>query len=275
MSSLDHNLVCANSLTGIGSVEEALDALVPGRKGNQLTMFDRPIEEALDSAREVLADVAAAAEATRPEAEAAARAALRARSEAETARLLFDAAVLIRIGDDAVAGATEPDKIAALAGAAGAQSVIRKLNPAHFPYLFPEVFLRERPGFDVLLGNPPWEKVKVEEHNFWALRFPGLRAMPASRRREETERLALSAPGSRERARRRDRSGAPSQAGLVQRPVSRNQLGRSRPLQSLRLALLAPGARWGRRGGGAPASGAGRDRKRSLERGGAVRRHLL
>lgn len=194
MSSLDHNLVCANSLTGIGSVEEALDALVPGRKGNQLTMFDRPIEEALDSAREVLADVAAAAEATRPEAEAAARAALRARSEAETARLLFDAAVLIRIGDDAVAGATEPDKIAALAGAAGAQSVIRKLNPAHFPYLFPEVFLRERPGFDVLLGNPPWEKVKVEEHNFWALRFPGLRAMPASRRREETERLALARP---------------------------------------------------------------------------------
>ena len=29
MSSLDHNLVCANSLTGIGTVDEALDALVP------------------------------------------------------------------------------------------------------------------------------------------------------------------------------------------------------------------------------------------------------
>ena len=34
MSSLDHNLVCANSLTGIGSVDEALDVLVDGRKGN-------------------------------------------------------------------------------------------------------------------------------------------------------------------------------------------------------------------------------------------------
>jgi hypothetical protein len=62
------------------------------------------------------------------------------------------------------------------------------------PYLFPEVFLRERPGFDVLLGNPPWEKVKVEEHGFWALRFPGLRAMPAAKRREQTQALAAARP---------------------------------------------------------------------------------
>lgn len=194
MSSLDHNLVCANSLTGIGSVDEALDVLVEGRKGNQLTVFDAPIEEALDKARDVLADVAAAAEATRPEAEAAARAAQRARAEAETARLLFDAAVLKRIGRNGLVAATEPDKIAALASEPAAQDAVQALNPAHFPYLFPEVFLRDRPGFDVLIGNPPWEKVKVEEPNFWSLRFPGLRAMPAAKRRAETEQLAASRP---------------------------------------------------------------------------------
>lgn len=194
MSSLDHNLVCANSLTGIGSVDEALDVLVEGRKGNQLTVFDAPIEEALDAARDVLTDVAAAAEATRPEAEAAARAAQRARVEAETARLLFDAALLKRIGREGMVAATEPDKIALLAAEPAAQEAVRDLNPAHFPYLFPEVFLRERPGFDVLLGNPPWEKVKVEEHNFWSLRFPGLRAMPAARRRVETDKLAAARP---------------------------------------------------------------------------------
>src|SRR5207244_2579135 len=97
MSSLDHNLVCANSLTGIGAVDEALDVLVEGHKGNQLTVFDAPIMDALDAGRDVLSDVAAAAEATRPEAEAAARAAQRARVEAKTAKLLFDAAVLKRI----------------------------------------------------------------------------------------------------------------------------------------------------------------------------------
>ena len=33
----------------------------------------------------------------------------------------------------------------------------------HFPTAFPEVFLRERAGFDVILGNPPWKEAKVEE----------------------------------------------------------------------------------------------------------------
>ena len=42
----DHNLVCANSLTGIGTVDEALEALVPERaKGmtGTTTIFDAPI----------------------------------------------------------------------------------------------------------------------------------------------------------------------------------------------------------------------------------------
>ncbi len=177
MSSLDHNLVCANSLTGIGSVDEALDVLVEGRKGNQLTVFDGPIEDALDTARDVLTDVAAAAEATRPEAEASARAVQRAKAAAGTARLLFDAAVLKRIGHDGLVAATEPAKMAALAAEPAAQEVVRALNPAHFPYLFPEVFLRARSGFDVVIGNPPWETIKVETHKWWALRFPGLQSM--------------------------------------------------------------------------------------------------
>lgn len=197
MSSLDHNLVCANSLTGIGSVDESLDVLVEGRRGNQLTVFDAPIEEALDAARDVLTDVAAAAEATRPEAEAAARAAQRARAEAEKARLLFDAAVLKRIGRDGLVAASEPDKIASLAGEPTAQDAVSHLKPAHFPYLFPEVFLRDRPGFDVLIGNPPWEKLKVEEHQWWGLRFPGLRGMPMAERSARIEALKAERPDLR------------------------------------------------------------------------------
>jgi len=194
MSSLDHNLVCANSLTGVGSVDEALDVLVDGRKGNQLTVFDEPIEQALDAARDVLADVAAAAEATRPEAEAAARAAQRARAEASTAKHLFDAAVLRRIERADLVAATDPDKIADLASRPGAQDEVRSINPAHFPYLFPEVFLREPAGFDVLIGNPPWEKLKVEEHQWWGLRFPGLRGMRMADRTTRIESLRAERP---------------------------------------------------------------------------------
>jgi hypothetical protein len=194
MSSLDHNLVCANSLTGIGSVDEALDVLVPGRSGNQLTVFDAPIEAALDRSRDVLADVAAAAEATRPEAEAATRAAHRARTEAEAARLLFDAAVLTRVGRGSLVADSDPDRIAVLSALPAAQEVIASLAPAHMPYLFPEVFLRDRGGFDVLVGNPPWEKLKVEEHQWWWLRFPGLRALSVNKRTARIGELKARRP---------------------------------------------------------------------------------
>ena len=55
----------------------------------------------------------------------------------------------------------------------------------HFPVAFPEVFLRDRPGFDCIVGNPPWEEATVEELGFWALRYPGLKSM--SQREQNTE----------------------------------------------------------------------------------------
>ena len=48
----------------------------------------------------------------------------------------------------------------------------------HWPLEFPHVFHRERPGFDVVVGNPPWNEVTVEELAFYALREPGLRGLP-------------------------------------------------------------------------------------------------
>lgn len=36
----------------------------------------------------------------------------------------------------------------------------------HWPLEFPEVF--ERGGFDVVLGNPPWERIKLQEQEFFA-----------------------------------------------------------------------------------------------------------
>jgi len=54
---------------------------------------------------------------------------------------------------------------------------LRAVPAFHFPIAFPEVFLRSNPGFDVIVGNPPWEKAKVEEDHFWTRYFPGFVAM--------------------------------------------------------------------------------------------------
>jgi hypothetical protein len=64
----------------------------------------------------------------------------------------------------------------------------------HFPIAFPEVFLRRRAGFDVLLGDPPWDKLHIEEHSFWARHFPGLRGLPARKQNAELNRFRRSRP---------------------------------------------------------------------------------
>ncbi len=55
---------------------------------------------------------------------------------------------------------------------------LKGLDVLHFALAFPHVFLGRRNGFDVILGNPPWEKPRVEEDAFWARHFPGLRSRP-------------------------------------------------------------------------------------------------
>lgn len=55
----------------------------------------------------------------------------------------------------------------------------------HWQLAFPEVFLRERPGFDVILANPPWEEVTVEKLGFYTRYLPGLKS---ERSHEEQER---------------------------------------------------------------------------------------
>ena len=75
-----------------------------------------------------------------------------------------------------------------------AKSELKRLNHLHFPITFPEVFLRDQSGFDVILGNPPWDKVKTEEHLFWARHFPGLRGLLQNQQQHERVRMRLQRP---------------------------------------------------------------------------------
>lgn len=42
----------------------------------------------------------------------------------------------------------------------------------HWKLEFPDVFDGEKDGFDVVLGNPPWERVKLQEKEWFAMRAP-------------------------------------------------------------------------------------------------------
>lgn len=181
MSNLDHGLVCANSLTGIGTIDEAVDALQPGRNPGEITLFDEILTDQLASSKSLLIDVASASEASKAEVEEGTRILTQAREAADTARCIFNAAVAARVGWIEPGLVMDDTSLRRLLSEDSLAEVDEHLSPAHMPYLFPEVFLKGDPGFDVILGNPPWEELVYEEIKFWTLRYPGLKGQPAKR----------------------------------------------------------------------------------------------
>lgn len=52
----------------------------------------------------------------------------------------------------------------------------------HWSLEFPQVFARLPAGFDAIVGNPPWEKVKVETLSIYVMSSPGLNSLPQDER---------------------------------------------------------------------------------------------
>ena len=76
-----------------------------------------------------------------------------------------------------------------------ARRIAHRYQFFHWPLEFPSLFHRERPGFDVVVGNPPWNKVKFELPNFLALHDPGIRGLRSGLARDErAERLFRERP---------------------------------------------------------------------------------
>ena len=202
MSNLDHGLVCANSLTGIGTIDEALDALQPDipktplKKGHYrpVSVFDQAITDNLTKASDLLIEVANSDEASKSEVKASARIAQQAKLAAEPTSEIFNAAVAARLGIFDPRNIYDEKTLLEVSRRQDIKESVSRINPAHLPYLFPEVFLRNEPGFDVLLGNPPWEELMLEEPRFWLRVRPGLMGLTAHLMKDEIKNLRAAYP---------------------------------------------------------------------------------
>lgn len=63
----------------------------------------------------------------------------------------------------------------------------------HWPLAFPDVMI-ERGGFDVVLGNPPWEVVQLGEQEYFESRVPEIAAMKGAARKKAIAGLAETNP---------------------------------------------------------------------------------
>ncbi|SNX74207.1 N-6 DNA methylase [Cereibacter ovatus] len=80
-----------------------------------------------------------------------------------------------------------------------APKAARNARALHWPLEFPDVM--QRGGFDVVLGNPPWERIKLQEQEFFASRSPEIVNAPNKAARDRLiKALEKAAPGSAERA---------------------------------------------------------------------------
>jgi hypothetical protein len=200
LSFLDHGLVVGNSLVGIATLEEATEEI---RELLRLPLFDANAEELLEPAREALARLGRLSDADASEVIAARRAASEARDLTRPAAALFDVLTAARISEEVKSALLKDpafergghlDQLVGSRAHKLATKALTELPPFHFPVALPEVFLRARPGFDVILGNPPWEEVMTEEHRFWIRHQPGFHSLRQGEQQEVRERLYRERP---------------------------------------------------------------------------------
>jgi len=174
---LDHNLRSGDSLLGIRELAQLIELDMSPQSATQPKLFGRTIRDAVDRAialRERLRGIP-----IRDIRDVEAMAALDAQSRSELwlPQIIADAFIGIVFAEPrASERASQLQALAAVAdqatsGSADARhSIILRANahlakdapdtrsrlPFHWPLQFPEVFLRQDPGFDALVGNPPF-----------------------------------------------------------------------------------------------------------------------
>ncbi len=194
MSTLDHNLVCANSLIGISSVEELVSTLFRKPGEGEFDLQSHAVSDALARAANAIEESAALGEATVAEVALSQEARAKADIALDEIRPVFDLGISVVAGVRAKPEVFTFDELLSISKDGETSEWTKDLNPAHFPLLFPEVFGRNEQGFNVIVGNPPWEELVVDSTAFWASKSPGLKSKKVQERDAIIERLRETRP---------------------------------------------------------------------------------
>jgi hypothetical protein len=209
---LDYNMQTGDSLAGIGTLDEVTEILDVEQAS--LSMFVGG-SSVMGEIRDELEELGQFADTSAEQVRAARETRRELDERLAPIRARFDILAASRINDDintAAASDTNIDDPTTLSSYERAKKTLASTNPLHFPAAFPEVFTDdESSGFDVIVGNPPWEQAKVERDEFWRRHFPGLSGLTKNQREEriaelETERPELKQQLEHERTEQRQRS---------------------------------------------------------------------
>lgn len=192
---LDHNIQVGNSLIGVAR-SDSIEP--PGGKG-QTVLFGEELDEAIARAADKAAALREIDDRTPAEVEASHDAEEELRNEVAGAKRVLDLWTAEPLGLDGARGEALQIGEELIAGketklSRQAEELADEQRALHWPLAFAEVFARDNPGFDVIVGNPPWEEVTVEELAFYALHRPGIRALRSTERNAAIEDLKVERP---------------------------------------------------------------------------------
>lgn len=188
---LGRNVVVGDALIGVGDPKPLLD---------EAPLFREPLRQALNEAAAAVHKLAEIDDRTPEEVAASQAADKEAWDATEGMKRLFDLWTAEQFG---LAGAREDVATNGAAVISGERrtALVRQARDLadrhcflHWPLAFPQVFSRSSPGFDVVVGNPPWEEVTVEELSFYGLYRPGIAALAEKERREWVRELVRERP---------------------------------------------------------------------------------
>ncbi len=190
---LDYNLVTGDSLAGIGTLDEVTEIL--DIEQSSLGMFAGG-QSVMNEIRDDIDQLGSFADASAEQVQEARQTRAEIEDKIEQVRARFDVLTASRINNeidtdpvsDTEIDITEEDCYEK------AQEVLKSTCPLHFPAAFPEVFDGDESGFDVIIGNPPWEEAVLEEDEFWVRYEPGLMGKPSSEQENIKARLREERP---------------------------------------------------------------------------------